>query len=724
MNHTVDSRAAGVGAFSPTTLLVWSWMTRTVGGWCLIIGVAANLLLYASLWFRVPLPLTDFLFSLVSWVVLFTGGIMAVIRLSAGLRRRLLWSVRRKLTLVGLLLGTVPVVLVFTFLVLFGLLLFFNLSSYLMQGRIQGLIGQAKFFAQVAAVELTQIPLEADQQVALEKQQAEAALEFQHVSFATVSRNESCGASGESDVQSPPQKKKHLRAGPWAHLDAPINVPTWVPCEGFSGLIAYQEVDSTEASTDGPLRVAMRAVVFSELDWAIVVDIPLTFVQMLLLREDIGIMIGEVVSITPASAGAMPLTGGRAIEIPSSVVESPLQGIQLDWVTFLEFTDWRTGNSGNLAMGIGMTVAEIAARIFETSVNIGDLTFSQVLLLILLVVGGLFLLIQAIALWMGIQLARSITNAVDGLLVGTNRVQAGDFNYKVRMIAKDQLGELTQSFNSMTTSITGLLEEKAEKDRMEQDLRIAREIQMSLLPAPSLAVPGFLISTHCVSAREVGGDYFDVLQLDNDHIAVLIADVAGKGTSAALYMAELKGVILSLSRLYHSPRDLLINANKIISPQLDNRSFITMTYAIVDKNSGTLTYARAGHPPLLHVPGPGSSLSEVSSLMPNGMALGLNLDEEGMFNQVLVEENLTLAHGDMLVFYTDGITEAMNENFESFGEERLLASIEAHRDFDPDQLRQQIIGEIDAFVGKGTQHDDMTLVLLRINSDVGTMNTQ
>jgi len=202
-----------------------------------------------------------------------------------------------------------------------------------------------------------------------------------------------------------------------------------------------------------------------------------------------------------------------------------------------------------------------------------------------------------------------------------------------------------------------------------------------------------------------------VYQPDNDHIAVLIADVAGKGTSAALYMAELKGVILSLSRLYHSPRDLLINANKIISPQLDNRSFITMTYAIVDKNSGTLTYARAGHLPLLHVPGPGSSLSEISSLMPNGMALGLNLD-------------LTLAHGDMLVFYTDGITEAMNENFESFGEERLLASIEAHRDFDPDQLRQQIIGEIDAFVGKGTQHDDMTLVLLRINSDVGTMNTQ
>ena len=724
MNHIVDSRAAGVGESSPRILLAWFWMTRTVGGWCLIIGIVANLLLYASLWFRVPLPLIDFLLGLASLVVLFIGGIMAVIRLSTGLRRRLLWSVRRKLTLVGLLLGTVPVVLVFTFLVLFGLLLLFNLSSYLMQGRIQGLINQTSFFAQVAEVELTQISLEADQQVALEKQQAEAVLEFQHVSFVIVPTNESCSASGASDMQSSPQKRKHLRAGPWGHLDAPINLPTWVPCEGFSGLIAYQEVDSISTSTDGSLRVAMRAVVFSELGWAVVVDIPLSADQILQLREDVGIKISEVTSITPASTGVMPLTGGRAIDSSLSGVDSPLQGIQLDWVTFLEFTDWRTGNSGNLAMGIEMTVAEITTRIFETSVNIGDLTFSQVLLLILGVIGGLFLLIQGIALWMGIQLARSITNSVDELLVGTHRVQAGDFNHKVRIIAKDQLGELTQSFNSMTTSITGLLEEKAEKDLMDQDLRIAREIQMSLLPAPGLKVPGFSISTYCVSAREVGGDYFDVLQLDKDRVAILIADVAGKGASAALYMAELKGIVLSLSRLYHSPRDLLINANKIISPHINHRSFITMTYAVVDKHSGTLTYARAGHSPLLHVPGSESSSSKIRRLMPNGMALGLKLDEGEMFNQVLVEESFTLAHGDMLVFYTDGITEAMNENLESFGEEQLLASIEAHRDLNPDKLRQHIIGEVGAFVGKGTQHDDMTLILLGIDSDVGTMNTQ
>ena len=723
MNHIVDSRAVDVGASSPITLRVWSWVTRTVGGWCLIIGVAANLLLYTSLWFRAPLPLPDFLISLASWIVLFIGGIMAAVRLSAGLRRRLLWSVRRKLTLVGLLLGTVPVVLVFTFLALFGLLLFFNLSSYLMQGRIEGIINQASFLAQVAETELAQIPLEADQQVALEKQQAEAALEFQYVSFATVPTNESCSASGASDMPSSPQKRQHLRAGSWAHLDAPINLPTWVPCEGFSGLIAYQEADSISASTDGPLRVAMRAVVFSELGWAVVVDIPLSVDQILQLREDVGIMIGEVTSIAPASTGVMPLTGGRAINSPLSLVDSPLQGVQLDWVTFLEFTDWRTGNSGNLAMGIGMTVAEIATRILETSVNIGDLTFSQVLLLILGVIGGLFLLIQAIALWMGIHLARSITDSVDGLLVGTHRVQAGDFTHKVSMIAKDQLGELTQSFNSMTTSITGLLAEKAEKDRMEQDLRVAREIQMSLLPDPGLEVPGFVISTHCVSAREVGGDYFDVLQLDNDHVAVLVADVAGKGTSAALYMAELKGIVLSLSQLYFSPRDLLINANKIISQQLDSRSFITMTYAIVDKNSGTLTYARAGHAPLLHVPGPGSSVSGIRRLMPNGMALGLKLDTGGMFNEVLVEESLTLAPGDTLIFYTDGITEAMNEKFESFGEEQLLASIDAHRDYDPGKLRQQIISEIEAFVGKGMQHDDMTLILLRRNSGAGTTNT-
>ena len=123
---------------------------------------------------------------------------------------------------------------------------------------------------------------------------------------------------------------------------------------------------------------------------------------------------------------------------------------------------------------------------------------------------------------------------------------------------------------------------------------------MSLLPRGPLDVPGLAVTALCVPAREVGGDYYDFFQLPASRLGVLIADVSGKGTSAALYMAELKGLMLSLSQIYQSPRRLLIEVNRIISENLDTRSFITMTYAVIDLEAGTMTYARAGHTPLIY----------------------------------------------------------------------------------------------------------------------------
>ena len=117
---------------------------------------------------------------------------------------------------------------------------------------------------------------------------------------------------------------------------------------------------------------------------------------------------------------------------------------------------------------------------------------------------------------------------------------------------------------------------------------------MSLLPRGSLEFPGITVTALCVPAREVGGDYYDFFRFGDDRLGVLIADVSGKGTSAALYMAELKGLVLSLSQIYQSPRQLLMEVNRIISENLDTRSFITMTYAVLDLAAGSMTFARAG----------------------------------------------------------------------------------------------------------------------------------
>jgi len=239
---------------------------------------------------------------------------------------------------------------------------------------------------------------------------------------------------------------------------------------------------------------------------------------------------------------------------------------------------------------------------------------------------------------------------------------------------------------------------------------------MSLLPRGPLDVPGLAISALCVPAREVGGDYYDFFQLPGERLGILIADVSGKCTSAALYMAELKGLVLALSQRYESPRDLLIEVNRIISEHLDSRSFITITYAVIDRQAGVMTFCRAGHTPLIFLPGPSSNMPSAKVLAPSGMVLGLRIDGAAeKFAELLEEERVDLSHGDVIVLYTDGITEAMNPESDLFGESRLSRIVEEHGHLDSGELRERIMREVEAFVGSADQHDDMTMILLKVD---------
>ena len=246
---------------------------------------------------------------------------------------------------------------------------------------------------------------------------------------------------------------------------------------------------------------------------------------------------------------------------------------------------------------------------------------------------------------------------------------------------------------------------------------------MSLLPQGPLQMPGLALMSHCEPAREVGGDYYDYIPLDRDRIGLLIADVSGKGTSAALYMAELKGIILSLSQRHTSPRELLINANQIISRHLDTRSFITITYAVVDLAARTLTYARAGHCPLIHAPGPNAASRAAQILLPDGMVLGLQIDDGQMFEQALEESTIRFGNGDLFLFYTDGMSEAMNAEGECFGDARLAALLEQHADLPAAEIRERILREVQAFAGTEVQQDDMTMLILGV-LDVPHLSTR
>ena len=301
-------------------------------------------------------------------------------------------------------------------------------------------------------------------------------------------------------------------------------------------------------------------------------------------------------------------------------------------------------------------------------------------------------------------------------LLGPGTCGRGDFDHQIRVRTRDQLGELGQSFNAMTDSVRDLIEQAAEKKRLEEELRIAREVQMSLLPRGTASIPGLRVTAMCIPAREVGGDYYDFARLGVHRLGVLVADVSGKGTSDAFYMAELKDLVLSLSQIYESPKQLLIEVNRIIAESIDSSSFITMMYAVIDLEKRTLTYARAGHTPLIYVSENGG-VSSARVLTPSGLVVGLD-GFQRQFEELLEEDSLTIQEGDLAVLFTDGITEAMNEDDDLFGEDRLRQLIEENRDLSVDKLRTQILDSIEAFVGSADQHDDMTIVVLKIQEDV------
>ena len=647
-----------------------------------------------------------------------------------------LWRVRRKLTLSYIFIGFVPILLIAVFFLLCGLLLFFNVSSYLVQSRVEALVDETRFLAEASAIELAQTSDDATFDEVLTRRQEAASARYHGASMVVVPTRRVCGPANSTLGRT---VSRPLASGAWAHLDAPTSLPDWVTCEGFAGLIAYQAPPMGAAAIrESPLwrtHLVVRAVALPAEAiprYAVIIDVPVTAATGLQIQNETGIELGDISTLGMTATDVKPVTGRAIEEDPNA----PVTREALTWMTFLDYADWVNGRTGNVVIAIGLNVPDIYRRISATPLTqIGNYSVGQLLLILLAVVGGLFLAIQSVAFVMGLHLARSITGAVHELATGTEHVRRGDFAHRISVDSHDQLGDLADSFNSMTASVEDLLHEKAEKERLEQELRIARQIQMSLLPQQPLRLEGLSVTAHCEPAREVGGDYYDYLPLGDRRVGIIIADVSGKGTSAALYMAELKGLMLSLSQLHASPRELLISANRIIAQHLDARSFITMTYAVVDMCARTLTYARAGHCPLIYLPGSGGrgqgaggrrmqadgdggvqvvAARRAQIQVPDGLVLGLKIDGGERFENLLEEVTLPLAAGDVVLLFTDGATEAMNAAGEPFGEERLAEIIEEHGDLPFEELRERILREIRAFVGDTGLHDDLTLVLLKV----------
>lgn len=252
---------------------------------------------------------------------------------------------------------------------------------------------------------------------------------------------------------------------------------------------------------------------------------------------------------------------------------------------------------------------------------------------------------------------------------------------------------------------------ETKKQKIEEELKIAKNIQNALIPKSEINFPGLDISGLTESAKEVGGDFFDYIIQDDKKILITIADVSGKGVPAALYMTKLQALLRFASKLFKTPKSILCEVNKQIYRKLEKNYFVTMNLALFDLETGKMILSRAGHNPVLFFRD-----GEFHILRSKGMGLGL--DNESVFNKNLEEVEIDIKENDVFVFYTDGLDEAMNKNKEEFGLNRVIYRIQNNINSDSKQIQQALMSEIKNHRNGAEQNDDISVVIVKIQEAV------
>jgi sigma-B regulation protein RsbU (phosphoserine phosphatase) len=335
-----------------------------------------------------------------------------------------------------------------------------------------------------------------------------------------------------------------------------------------------------------------------------------------------------------------------------------------------------------------------------------------------------FLLITLAAVVYAVVLTSSITGAVHNLYEATMKVEAGDLDHEIPSSGRDQLAGLIRSFNRMTGSIRELLRVSAEKQRLDQEMKIAAAVQSRLFPR---SIPNSerleIAKGVCIPARSVSGDYYDLLEVAPGVIGVAVADVCGKGVSAALMMANLqanlrgqaqahrdayKSDVHALARGANPARRVVERVNQQVAGSMMDASFITLFYAEFDERRSTLRYTNAGHNPPLLFRSDGRDGERVSRLDVGGTVLGLFCDTK------FEEQEIELLSGDTLVAFTDGVIEARSTLGEEFGEGRLIEVLFKNAGLPAAEIESRILRAVEDWTAEAEQEDDLTLVIIKV----------
>lgn len=255
-----------------------------------------------------------------------------------------------------------------------------------------------------------------------------------------------------------------------------------------------------------------------------------------------------------------------------------------------------------------------------------------------------------------------------------------------------------------------LMEENVEKSRMEEELKIAHDIQLSMLPEKAPRIEGFSIAARSIPAREVGGDFYDFIEIADNRsrkLGIIVGDVSGKAVSGALVMAASRSIFRVLTETHESVEEVMNRGNLRLQQDVKKGMFVALLYAVLDPKEKTLTFSNAGQvQPILLSP----EKSKAEYIDTEGDRFPLGIVKKCNYEATRVQ----LQPGDILVFYTDGIVEAVNEKGELYGFERFLVSIEAGQELDADKLLEKLLHDVMQFVGRTEQHDDLTTVIVRV----------
>jgi sigma-B regulation protein RsbU (phosphoserine phosphatase) len=654
--------------------------------------------------------------------------------------RHLLWRLRRRLIVTYLLIGALPLLLFISLIVLIGYVIVAQSSTNLVSRQLDGYLEQSRAAASELSRDLRRWDLKnLDEELLRRRLQERANVLAPIFPDLTLSlrtagpagtamsvRGVSSGAAPDVVSAEDPTKENHQK------------LPAWLENQNeFHGLVV--EEDST-------LKRFVRA--------RHIIKIPEPSPAIFELSYPIGASMCEHLKQT------------TDLEVNPSQVLYPLvftpAGAQIDEEEVAELrkgdggaawppgslpiykttTKWSTGKplEGDVLL-VDMSFL-LPSKIWQRVKQFkSDSLIGNIIVWAIIGLGIFFLFIALTAIISAVFLTRSITGAVHHLYTGTKRVEAGDFDHEIPITGRDQLGALSVSFNQMTRSIRELLRVSAEKQRLDQEMKIAAQVQSRLFPrsVPQTTKLDFAPGV-CIPARSVSGDYYDYLEVAPGVIGIVVADVCGKGVSAALMMANLHANLRGQVQAYHDAykyklslaaqsdesggqgrlsaaelqtrshpvQRIVQQVNQQVADSVIDATYITLFYAEYDEKNSNLRYTNAGHNPPLLLRNKKNAQPEIEMLERGGTVLGLFRDFE------FEDCELQLGSGDLLVAYTDGLIEARNPQNEEYGDKRLIQTIINNSHLSAAQLERHILQAVREWISEAEQEDDLTLVIFKV----------